>query len=217
MRVPRKRRKRRRLGNSGNSCTRRRAERKNHVWTYDFIFDRLESGRQIKILVIVDEYTRESLALHVAHSIRATDVIEILARLVIERGAPEHIRSDNGPEFIAAAIRSWIEMIRCSTLFVAPGAPWENAYAESFNSRFRDELLAGELFTTMAEVRYLVDQYRVEYNTERPHSSLDYMTPEEFAASCAPSDSASLRLRAHSLPGAAEALTSTNQPLNRLS
>ncbi len=139
MRVPRKRRKRWRLGHSGNSCTRRRAERRNHVWSYDFIFDRLENGRQLKILIIVDEYTRECLALHVAYSIRALDVIDELARLVIERGAPEHIRSDNGPEFIAVAIREWIQMVGSETLFIEPGAPWENAYAETFNSRLRDE------------------------------------------------------------------------------
>lgn len=209
MRVPRKRRKRWRLGHSGNSCTRRRAEQRNHVWSYDFIFDRLENGRQIKILIIVDEYTRECLALRVARSIRAVDVIEELAGLVIERGAPEHIRSDNGPEFIAAAIRQWIEMVGTDTLFVAPGSPWENAYAETFNSRLRDELLAGELFTTLAEARYLVEQYRAEYNTKRPHSSLDYLTPAEFAASCTPSASASLRLRVYSSGGQSTHLASS--------
>ena len=198
MRVPRKRRKRWRLGCSENSCTRRQAEGPNHVWSYDFVFDRIEDGRQLKILVIVDEYTRESLCLHVARSIKATDVIAELARLVLARGAPAHIRSDNGPEFIAAEIRAWIEMVGSDTLFIEPGAPWENAYVESFNGRLRDELLSGELFTTFAEARFLVEQYRVEYNTKRPHSSLDYMTPAEFAASCAPSDSASLRLRARS-------------------
>lgn len=198
MRVPRKRRKRWRLGSSANSCTRRRAERANHVWTYDFVFDRLEDGRQVKILTLVDEFTRECLGLHVARSITAKDVIEQLARLVIERAAPEHIRSDNGPEFIAAEIRAWIKKVGSSTLFIEPGAPWENAYIESFNSKLRDELLSCELFTSFAETRYLAERYRVEYNTRRPHSSLDYQTPAEFAASCSPSDSASLRLRAHS-------------------
>ena len=198
MRVPRKRRKRQRIGHSGNSCTRRRAQHRNHVWSYDFVFDRLEGGRQIKILVVVDEYTRECLALRVGHSIRAVEVIEELARLVIERGAPTHIRSDNGPEFVAAAIREWIAMVGSGTLFIAPGAPWENAYAETFNSRLRDELLDGELFTTLAEARFLLDRHRDEYNTARPHSSLGYLTPSEFAAGCAPSDSASLHLRAHS-------------------
>jgi len=204
MKVPRRRRKRWRLGSSANSCTRRKAERANHVWSYDFVFDRLEDGRQVKILAVVDECTRECLCLHVARSITAKDVIDQLAQLVIERGAPEHIRSDNGPEFIAAEIRAWIEMVGSSTLFIEPGAPWENAYIESFNSKLRDELLSGELFTTFAEARYLAEQYRVEYNTKRPHSSLDYLTPVEFAASCAPSDSASLRLRAHSSADASQ-------------
>ena len=198
MRVPRKRRKRTRLGDSGNSCVRRRAEAKDHVWTYDFLFERTEDGRRLKILAIVDEYTRECLCLHVARSITAQDVVGLLAAVMVERGVPGHIRSGNGPEFVATAVRDWLQGIGTGTLFIGPGAPWENAYAESFNSRLRDELLNGELFTSLAEARYLVERWRVEYNTERLHSSLDYLTPEEFAASCAPSDSASLHLRAHS-------------------
>lgn len=209
MRVPRKRRKRWRLGSSNNSCSHHSAARPGHVWSYDFVFDRTEDGRQLKILVIVDEYTRECLSLHVARSIKAADVIDVLAQLVIERGAPEHIRSDNSPEFIAKKIRSWIQMIGSSTLFVEPGSPWENAYLESFNGKFRDELLAGELFTTMEEARYLVERYRTEYNTKRPHSRLDYLTPSEFAARCALSDSATLRLRAHSAEAGKTPLVAT--------
>jgi putative transposase len=198
MRVPRQRLKRRPPGHSGNSCIRRKAERRDHVWTYDFLFERTEDGRQVKILAVVDEYTRECLCTHVARSITGEDVIGVLAAIMIERGAPAHIRSDNGPEFIARAVQSWLQSIGTNTLFIQPGSPWENAYIESFNSRLRDELLNGELFIGLAEARYLIENWRVDYNTERPHSSLCYLTPAEFAAGCAPSDSASLRLRAHS-------------------
>jgi len=198
MRVPRRRRKRARIGHYDNSCTRRRSEAKDHVWSYDFLFERTEDGRRLKILVLVDEYTRECLCTHVARSITAQDVIGLLAGVMIERGVPRHIRSDNSPEFVATAVRDWLVGIGTETLFIGPGAPWENAYVESFNGRLRDELLNGELFTSLAEARYLVERWRVEYNTVRPHSSLNDLTPLEFAASCAPSDSASLRLRAHS-------------------
>jgi putative transposase len=198
MRVPRKRMKRRAPGHSGNSCILRRAEARDHVWTYDFLFERTEDGRRVKILAIVDEYTRECLCLHAARSITSENVIGVLAAIMVERGVPAHIRSDNGPEFTAAAVRSWLKSIDARTLFIRPGSPWENAYIESFNSRLRDELLNGELFIGLAEARYLVERWRVNYNTARPHSSLDYLTPAEFAAGCAPSDSASLRLRARS-------------------
>jgi len=198
LRVPRKRMKRRPPGTSANSCILRKAEGRDHVWTYDFLFERTEDGRQIKILAIVDEYTRECLCTHVARSITGDDVVGVLAAIMIERGVPAHIRSDNGPEFIASAVRSWLKSMGTSTLFIQPGSPWENAYIESFNSRLRDELLNGELFIGLAEARYLVERWRVDYNTARPHSSLDYLTPAEFAAGCAPSDSASLRLRARS-------------------
>jgi transposase InsO family protein len=200
MRVPRKRTKRRPPGHSANSCTLRRAEGRDQVWAYDFLFERTEDGRQVKILAVVDEYTRECLCTHVARSITGDDVIGILAAIMVERGVPAHIRSDNGPEFIARAVRSWLKTIGTSTLFIQPGSPWENAYIESFNSRLRDELLNGELFVGLAEARYLIERWRVGYNTARPHSSLEYRTPAEFAAGCAPSDSAPLRLRAHS-PG----------------
>ncbi len=186
MRVPRRRRKRARIGHSGNSCTRRRAEAKDHDWSYDFLFERTEDGRRLKILVAVDEYTRECLCMHVARSISARDVVGLLASVMIERGVPGHIRSDNGPEFVATAVRDWLPSIDTKTLFIGPGAPWENAYVESFNGRLRDELLNGELFTSLAEARYLVERWRVEYNTDRPHSSLNDLTPLEFAASCAP-------------------------------
>jgi putative transposase len=184
LKVPQRQRKRRRLGHSANSCTRRRAERMNQVWTYDFVHERTEDGKRLKILTIVDEYTRESLDLVVARSITAQAVIAALARLVALRGAPESIRSDNGPEFIAAAVRTWLARVHVGTLFVAPGSPWENAYIETFNGKLQDELLQGELFTSLTEARWLIERWRREYNEERPHSSLEYQTPARFAAAC---------------------------------
>ena len=184
LKVPQRQRKRRRLGHSANSCSRRRAERRNHVWTYDFVLDRTEDGKRLKFLTIVDEYTRECLAIEVARSIPGREVINTLRRLVRERGAPTHVRSDNGPEFIAHAVRTWLTHEHVNTLFIAPGSPWENAYSESFNGKLQDELLKGELFTSLVETRWLVDRWRHEYNHERPHSSLGYLAPARFAARC---------------------------------
>jgi putative transposase len=185
LKVPQKQRKRRRLGHSENSCVRRKAEHKDHVWTWDFIHDRTTSGRPLKWLSIVDEYTRECLALEVDHGITAEKVIDVLAELFRIRGVPKHIRSDNGPEFIAQAIRRWLSLAGVETLYVEPGSPWENGYAESFHSRLRDELLNREEFANLAEARYLADAWRLEYNHRRPHSSLGYRTPAEYAAGCA--------------------------------
>lgn len=193
LQVPVRKLKRRRLGHSANSCQRRPSTAKDDVWCYDFSFDRTEDGRRLKILTIVDEYTREALAVHVARSMTAQDVIDVLIGLMAERGMPKHIRSDNGPEFIAAAIVKWLRRIQVGTLFIAPGSPWENAYGESFNGRLEDELLGSEIFATLAEARWLAERWRNEYNTARPHSSLGYKTPAEFAASCVASNSASLR------------------------
>jgi len=217
MRVPRKRVKRRSPGNSANSCIQRKAERRDHVWTYDFLFERTEDGRQVKILAVVDEYTRECLCTHVARSITGEDVIGVLASIMVERGVPAHIRSDNGPEFIAGAVRSWLASIGTRTLFIQPGSPWENGYIESFNSRLRDELLNGELFLGLEEARYLIERWRTGYNTERQHSSLGYQTPAEFAAGCAPSDSATLRLRAPSPRSCPASSRGTTLELTRLS
>jgi len=185
LKVPQRQRKRRRLGHSANSGTRRRSERMNQVWTYDFVLDRTEDGKRLKLLTIVDEYTRECLAIEVARSITATAVIETLTRLVAERGPPESIRSDNGPEFIAAAVRGWMSTQATQPLFIAPGSPWENAYSETFNGKLQDELLQGELFTSLVEARWLIEEWRRQYNHERPHSSLGYATPARFAANCA--------------------------------
>jgi transposase InsO family protein len=185
LKVPQKQRKRRRLGCSENSCVRRKAEYKDHVWTWDFIHDRTTNGRALKCLSVVDEYTRECLALEVDRSITSEKVIDVLVELFRIRGVPNHVRSDNGPEFIAKAIRRWLSHAGVETLYVEPGSPWENGYAESFHSRLRDELTKREEFTNLAEARYMADAWRLEYNHRRPHSSLGYQTPAEFAAGCA--------------------------------
>jgi putative transposase len=184
LKVPRKKRKRRRLGTSDNACHRRRAERKNDVWCWDFIFDRTENGSPLKWLSIKDEYTRECLCLKVDRSITSEDVIDTLAELFAMRGVPNHIRSDNGPEFIAQAIQRWLAQVAVQTLYIEPGAPWENGYAESFHSRLRDEFLAIEVFENLSAARKLTAAWREDYNHHRPHSSLGYLTPVEFAARC---------------------------------
>lgn len=184
LRVTRKQRKRRRLGNSEQGSQRLRAEHVNQVWGYDFVQDRTRDGRKLKILCVVDEYTRECLAIHVARRIRAQDVIGVIERLVAERGAPGYLRSDNGPEFIAAALREWLTGGGIRTLYITPGSPWENAYSESFNSRFRDEFLNREEFTSELEAKVLSAEWRRDYNEARPHSALGEQTPSEFAQRC---------------------------------
>jgi transposase InsO family protein len=185
LKVPRKQRKKRHLGHSAHGCARLRAEGKDHVWAWDFIHDRTRDGRPLKWLSIVDEYTRECLALEVGRGITADRVIDVLAELFAVRGLPKHIRSDNGPEFIAVAIRRWLTYSGVETLYIEPGSPWENGYAESFHGRLRDELLAREEFADLAEARALATAWRLEYNHRRPHSSLGYRTPAEFSAGCA--------------------------------
>ena len=182
--VPQKQRKRRRLGASENGCTRRRAEHADHVWSCDFVMDRTEDGRRLKILAVVDEYTRECLCIGVERSITAEDVVSSLASLFRERGEPAFIRSDNGPEFIARAVKGWLEASGVKTLYIEPGSPWQNAYAETFNSRLEDELLGREVFATLLEAKVLLEGYRQHYNHERPHSALGYWTPAEFRALC---------------------------------
>ncbi len=197
LKVPQKTRKRRRLGSSANGIVRHRAEHKDHVWAWDFIHDRTEDGRAIKWLSIVDEFTRECPCLEVNRGMTSGDVIDVLIELFHTRGLPEFIRSDNGPEFIAKAIRKWLGKADVKTLYVAPGSPWENGYAESFHSRLRDELLDAELFASLAEAKHLATQWRLDYNHRRPHSALDYKTPAAFAASCAAAPSATLREQQH--------------------
>jgi transposase InsO family protein len=198
LKVPQKQHKKRRLGHSANSCVRRKAEHKDHVWAWDFVHDRTTNGRPLKWLSIVDEYTRECVALEIGRGITADRVIDVLADLFRIRGVPKHIRSDNGPEFIAQAIRQWLAQAGVETLYVEPGSPWENGYAESFHSRLRDELTDREEFTSLAEAKHLGDAWRLEYNHRRPHSSLGYQTPAEFAAGCAAAGSATLRPKPHS-------------------
>jgi putative transposase len=175
LKVPQKQRKRRRLlveGASENSCTKRKSEHKDQVWSYDFVMDQTEDGRRLKMMPIVEEYTRECLSIEVERSITAEDVASTLASLFHQRGEPAFIRSDNGPEFIAKAIKGWLEVSGVRTLYIEPGSPWENAYSETFNSRFGDELLKREVFTSLLEAKVLVEEYTKHYNRWRPHSAL---------------------------------------------
>ena len=197
LKVPRKTRKKRRLGHSGNSCIRRRAERPNHVWTWDFIHDRTATGQPLKWFAITDEYTRECLALEVDRSTTSERVLDVLTNLFLTRGVPDHIRSDNGPEFIAEAIRNLGERAGLEMLYIAPASPWENGFAESFFSRLRDELLNVEEFMNLAEARWFAAHRLKEHNEERPHSSLGYQTPSEFASQCAASVRAAPSLQQH--------------------
>jgi putative transposase len=177
LKVPKKQPKRGRLWLNDGSCIRLRPEYKEHVWSYDFMVDRTADGRPFKILNIIDEYTRECLAILVARRIKNQDVIDLLFHLFIFRGIPEHIRSDNGPEFTASAIRKWLSRLGVKTLFIERGSPWENGYIESFNGKLRDELLNREIFTTLAEAKVLIEQWRREYNEVRPHSARNYHPP----------------------------------------
>jgi transposase InsO family protein len=177
LKVPQKQPKKRRLWLTDGSCTRLRPEWKDHVWSYDIVMIRTTDGRAVRILVIIDEYTRECLSLTAARRIRSQDVLDQLYDLFISRGTPDHIRSDNGPEFTAKAVRKWLGDLGIATLFIEPGSPWENGYVESFNGKLRDELLNGEIFDTLLEARILLEQWRWEYNCYRPHSSLGYRPP----------------------------------------
>lgn len=187
---PIRRRKAKKLGfkpgTSANSCVNRPARFKDDVWTYDFVADRTVSGSPLKWLTLVDEYTRECLALYVATAVSGADVRRVLARVIGRRRAPQSIRSDNGSEFICAALRQWLPQQGTEPLPVAPGSPWENGYAESFNSRFRDEFLEAEEFESVLDAKEKGGWFRREYNTVRPHSSLDYKTPKEFSDQCEP-------------------------------
>ena len=180
--VPRKARKRRRLGHSGNSCTLRKAEYPNHVWSYDFVHDQTEDGRMLKLLPVVDEFTRECLTLEVERSMTGEDITRVLARLMAERGEPTFIRSDNGSEFTAQAVRQWRAVAGVETAYIEPGSPWENAYSETCNSRLRDEFLDRELFVSLGEAQVLSADHRQDYNHHRPHSALGYQTPAAYAA-----------------------------------
>jgi putative transposase len=182
LKVPQKQAKRRRLWLNGGSCVRLRAAYKDHVWSYDFVADRTSDGRAFRMLTIVDEHTRESLAIDVARKLKSEDVLERLSDLFICRGVPKYIRSDNGPEFTANKVREWLKSVEVQTLFIEPGSPWENGYIESFNGKLRDELLDRELFDTLLEAKVLIERWRRHYNTVRPHSSLGYRPPAPEAS-----------------------------------
>jgi transposase InsO family protein len=177
LKVPKKQPKRGRLWLNDGSCVRLRPAHKDHVWSYDFMIDRTVDGKPFKILNIIDEYTRECLATLVNRKIKADDVIDQLFNLFVFRGIPEHIRSDNGPEFTARVVRKWLAGLGVKTLFIEPGSPWENGYIESFNGKMRDEVLDREIFTTMEEAKVLINQWRREYNQIRPHSAKNYQPP----------------------------------------
>jgi transposase InsO family protein len=182
LKVPQKQPKRGRLWLNDGSCVRLRPQHKNHVWTYDFVFDRTHNGRALKMLTVIDEYSRESLAIEVARRLTSKDVIRVMAKLMLQHGVPEHIRSDNGPEFVAKVLREWLHRLDVEALFIEPGSPWENGYIESFNGKLRDELLNGEIFYTLQEARVLIEMWRKHYNQVRPHSSLGYRPPAPEAA-----------------------------------
>jgi transposase InsO family protein len=155
---------------------------KNHVWSYDFVADQLINGRKIRILTVIDEYTRECLALRVGYGLKCDDVMDVLSDLFISRGLPDHIRSDNGSEFTAKFIKSWLERLKVKTLYIEPGSPWENGYNESFNGRLRDELLNGEVFYTLKEAQIIIERWRHHYNHIRPHSALGYKPPAPMSS-----------------------------------
>ena len=177
LKVPSKQPKRGRLWLNDGSCVRLRPEYPNHVWSYDFVEDRTHDGRKYRMLNIIDEFSRECLAIRINRQLKATDVIDALSDLFILRGIPTHIRSDNGPEFIAHNLRNWLSAVGAKTAYIMPGSPWENGYCESFNSKLRDELLNGEIFYTLKEAKIVIESWRRHYNTIRPHSSLQYQPP----------------------------------------
>ena len=177
LKVPQKQPKRRRLWLNDGSCVRLRPKYRNHVWSYDFVQSKTHDGRSFRALTIIDEHTRECLAIDVARRLTSEDILERLSDLFVRRGVPQHIRSDNGPEFTAKAVQDWLRRVRVTTLFIEPGSPWENGYIESFNGKLRDELLDREVFETLLEAKVLIERWRVEYNTIRPHSSLGYRPP----------------------------------------
>jgi transposase InsO family protein len=207
LKVPAKQPKRGRLWRDDGSCIRLRPERRDHVWSDDFVQARTRDGRAFRMLTVIDEFTRECLAIDVARGLTSDDVLERLSDLFIRRGVPEHIRSDNGPEFTAKAVREWLGRVGVTTLYIEPGSPWENGYIESFNGKLTDELLEGEIFDTLLEAKVLIERYRVRYNTVRPHSGLGYRPPApEAIVPWTPALGASL-LGPATMAGAVAALT----------
>ena len=195
LKVPQRQPKRRRLWFNDGSCVRRRPEHRDHVWSYDFVQTRTHNGRPVRLLTLIDEYTRECLAIDVARGLKSEDVLERLAELFIQRGTPDYIRSDNGAEFTAKAVRAWLGRVGVRTLYIEPGSPWENGYIESFNGKLRDELLNGEIFDTLLEAQVLIERWRIDYNTKRPHSSLGYRPPAPETVQIEPPGSGATPLR----------------------
>lgn len=183
LKVPRKQRPRGRLWFNDGSCVRLRPERPRHVWSYDFVSAQTHDGRSLRLLTLIDEYTRECLAIRVARRITSFGVIETFADVMLRKGIPAHIRSDNGPEMTAKVVREWIAQLGSKTPFIAPGSPWENGFCESFNGKLRDELLNGEIFYSLKEARVMIEKWRRHYNQKRPHSSLGYRPPAPAAYS----------------------------------
>jgi len=203
--VSKRQRKMRRVG--VGTALRRRATRPNEVWSWDFVEDQTERGSKLRMLTLIDEYTRQCLAIHVAWSIRAVDVITVVEAAMARYGKPAHIRSDNGPEFIAYAIGDWLEKSKIETIYIRPGSPWENGHIESFHDKLRDECLNRELFGSLLEAKVLVEQWRIDYNTNRPHSSLRYQTPQEVA------DRWQTTLRASPCAASASTAGNINKPI----
>ncbi len=207
LKVPQRQPKRGRLWLNDGSCVRLRPAHRDHVWSYDFVQARTRDGRAFRMLTVIDEFTRECLAIDVARKLKSDDVLERLSDLFVRRGVPGHIRSDNGPEFTAKKVRSWLGRVGVTTLYIEPGSPWENGYIESFNGKLTDELLEGEVFDTLLEAKVLIERWRVRYNTVRPHSSLGYRPPApEAVVPWTPGYGAAL-LRPASTSGAVGALT----------
>lgn len=177
LKVPQKQPKRGRLWLNDGSCIRLRPTHRNHVWSYDFVQDRTHDGKAFRMLCVIDEFSRQSLTIHTRRKLNSQDVLHVLGKLFVRHGPPEHIRSDNGPEFVASAVREWLGRLNIKTLYIEPGSPWENGYCESFNGKLRDECLNMEIFYTLKEAQILIEQWRRYYNTERPHSSLGYQPP----------------------------------------
>jgi transposase InsO family protein len=193
LKVPKKQPKRGRLWINDGSCIRRRAESQNDVWAYDFVQGRTHDDRSFRMLTLIDEFTRECLSVDVARQLNSEDILERLTWLMVTRGVPNHIRSDNGPEFTAKVVRKWLGRVGVRTLFIEPGSPWENGYVESFNGKLADELLEREVFYTLHEAKVLIERWRILYNTIRPHSALGYRPPAPEAISSAEAGSAALR------------------------
>ena len=183
LKVPQRQPKRGRLWLNDGSCVRLRPERANHVWSYDFVSARTHDGRTLRLLTLIDEYTRECLAIRVARRLGSAEVLETLADVMLWHGIPEYIRSDNGPEFIAKELRQWLAKPGTGTLYIEPGSPWENGYCESFNGKLGDECLKGEIFYSLQEAQIVIEWWRIEYNTRRPHSALVYRPPAPLASS----------------------------------